>query len=159
MRNLAVVLALAFALDAGACLCDYGPLKWDYKRAAAVFIATAAPNAVPGGDIQLHVERTWKGPYKPGSVMPALLAPIDTCNFNFVYGVRYLVIADDDGLGPEGFRVLGCSHTGKVADERTQRWIEEIERKHRWWDNPLSSIGRGRSWRPGDALPARHKKN
>ena len=59
----------------------------------------------------------------------------------------------------EAGRELHDPDTGKVADERTQRWIEEIERKHRWWDNPLSSIGRGRSWRPGDALPPRHKKN
>jgi len=41
--------------------------------------------------------------------------------------------------------VLTCSHTGNVTNEQVRQSIAEIERKHRWWDNPLSSIGwRGR---------------
>jgi len=140
-----LALVLALALNAGAqCICHHSSLKWDYKKAAAVFIATAVPSAVPGGDIQLHVERTWKGPYKPGSVMPAVIGGIDRCDFYFPAG-EYLVIAEDEGLGPEGYRVVTCSHTGNVTNEQVRQSIAEIERKHRWWDNPLSSIGwRGR---------------
>jgi hypothetical protein len=142
VKKLAVLFALAFALDAGAqCICQNRSLKWDYKKAAAVFIADAAPRPEPGGALLLYVERAWKGPYKPGDVMPAGIAGIDTCDFYFVKGNRYLVIADNESPGPESYRVLTCSHTGNVAYERTQRWIAEIERKHRWWDSRLSSIG------------------
>ena len=137
-----LALVLAFAFDAGACLCDFTSLKSDYKTAAAVFIATTATNE--GGAIQLHVERTWKGPYKPGDVMPALLPTGESCDFNFRDARTYLVFAFDESPH-EHYRVLECTHTGNVADERVQQSIKEIQRKHRWWDNPLSSIGwRGR---------------
>jgi len=131
------IALLLFATNVTAqCICPRQSLKWDYKEAAAVFIATSERG--PEADFHLRVERAWKGTFKPGDVVPFDPPMIDHCDFGFRAGPKYLVVVTE--VFPGAYRVVECSHTGIVDDESVRQDIAMIDRRYRWWNSRLSSI-------------------
>lgn len=143
MRNRRAILTAALLLIwtsgvAARQSCTVITLKDDFKRASVVFLGEAYSTQQG----QFRVIKVWKG-----SLPPAIGLETAEYQSSFKSGVRYLVFGYEH---PNGVLYLhDCSHTKPVIAAFVEKEISTIEKRHRWWKSPLSSL----SWRHRPGKP------
>jgi hypothetical protein len=113
MRYFVILLVLSTAPRLHACSCASGPLKYAFKRSAAVFVGEVS-RVVPGDQSRpttatLTIGESFKGPYPVGHEVVVRTSPWgETCGVHFEPG-PYLVQAARDEHGQ--LQASLCGHT------------------------------------------------
>lgn len=103
------------------------PLKYDFKKAPAVFEGTLE-RIENNTTCHFRVTKRWKG---PDAETYAISNPPSSCGYTGLrVGESYLVVPDKD------WSIQGGSHVAPAGSEKSRL----IDRRARWWSCPLSSF-------------------
>jgi hypothetical protein len=127
-KALLFVLVLAAPAARGCSITVTFPLKYEFKKAPAVFEGTLL-RIDDKGMHYFRVEQRWKGP--PAETYAIYNPPTSSCSYTgLIVGERYVVVPDREWKIESGSWVA-------APDSETRRLID---RRARWWSSPLSSF-------------------